>query len=588
MGGSGGPAASGRLPRLRLRLRAAVLVAAAALILAKLYLLQVVRGEMYRDMANRQHQGERSATYGRGDIIFVRRDGTEIAAATLAVGYRVAVNPSVFRDADVVCAALAPILAEFDCAAAARRLASAAAGDIYEELASRVSEEDAAKIRALKISGLGLYPERWRIYPGGSLAAHTLGFVSWQGDELAGSYGLERSYEETLVREGSGAYANFFAELFLGAKRVAEGESSPGDLVSTVEPTAQGYLEDALAAYALKWTPREAGGIVLDPSSGEIIAMAAWPTFDLNRYGDEADPAVYQNPLIERVYEMGSIMKPITMSIGIDTGAVSPETTYNDQGSLSLDGRTLYNFDKEGRGVVSMQTVLDKSLNTGVAFVVRKAGKDKFARYMKDIFGGETGVDLPEEASPLVSNLDSPRDIEYATAAFGQGVAITPLAMARGLAAVANGGYLVTPRAGRAIDYEVGAAREILPAPPPRIFAASTSETVTKMLVHVYDEALLGGRAKIPGYTMAAKTGTAQIPDGAGGYLEDRFLHSFFGYFPAYEPRFLVLLYSVEPVGAEYASQTWTEPYRDIAKFLINYFEIPPDRADGTAGLPSS
>lgn len=579
------PLTSGGLPRGRLRFVASCLLLLALLILAKLYLVQVARGSMYREMADRQHQGERSATFDRGDILFERRDGTEIAAAALATGYTLAMNPSISRDGEGLCRALAPILPAFDCEAAKRRLAATSNTDTYEEVARRVSDDDAAKIRALKIPGLGLYPERWRTYPGGSLAAQVLGFVSWSGNTQQGSYGLERSYDATLARAGGRAYANFFAELFLGAKEVAEGAAAPGDVVSTIEPNAQSYLEDTLAAYAKQWTPREAGGVVLDPTTGEIVAMAAWPTFDPNDYGAAKSPELYQNPLVERDYELGSIMKPLTMAIGIDTGAITPETTYNDKGCLTLDTRTICNFDKKARGVVPMQEILSQSLNVGVTFIEQKVGHDRFARYMKDIFAGETGVDLPNEASPLVANLDSPREVEFATAAFGQGIAVTPLAMARGLATLANGGLLVTPHAAKAIDYDVGAARDILPPPPTRLFAASTSEAVTKMLVHVYDYALLHGQAKIPGYTLAAKTGTAQLADGRGGYYEDRYLHSFMGYFPAWKPRFLVLLYAVGPVGAQYSSQTWTEPFRDIAKFLINYYEIPPDRADGT-GLP--
>jgi cell division protein FtsI (penicillin-binding protein 3)/stage V sporulation protein D (sporulation-specific penicillin-binding protein) len=229
-----------------------------------------------------------------------------------------------------------------------------------------------------------------------------------------------------------------------------------------------------------------------------------------------------------------------------------------------------------------MQEVLNKSVNTGVAFVVSKMGKENFAKYMIDFgLGNETGIDLPNEAGGRISNLKSPRDIEYATASFGQGIAITPINAVRALSAVANGGTLVHPHIAKKIDYKVGLSKNISYADSEnkRVIKKETSEEITRMLVKVVDKALLEGTVKIPNYSVAAKTGTAQIAKpGGGGYYDDRYLHSFFGYFPAYNPRFLIFLLTLEPKGAAYASNTLTAPFMDTVKFLINYYEIPPDR----------
>jgi cell division protein FtsI/penicillin-binding protein 2 len=277
---------------------------------------------------------------------------------------------------------------------------------------------------------------------------------------------------------------------------------------------------------------------------------------------------------------MGSIMKPLTVAAGLDAGVIAPSTTYNDRGFVEADGYTIYNYDKKGRGVVDMHRVLGNSLNTGAAFVVGKLGNARFARYMKGYgLGTETGVDLPGEVSGLIDNLDSPRNVEYITASFGQGIAVTPIAMTRALASLANGGTLVTPHVASSIDYAAGITKNVVHAPATRVLEEETSEAITKILVRVVDEYLAGGRAKLPHYSIAAKTGTAQIADPSGdGYYSDRYLHSFFGYFPAYEPRFLIFLYAEEPKGVSFASETLTEPFMDLAGFLINYYNLPPDR----------
>jgi cell division protein FtsI/penicillin-binding protein 2 len=277
---------------------------------------------------------------------------------------------------------------------------------------------------------------------------------------------------------------------------------------------------------------------------------------------------------------MGSIVKPLTVAAGLDAGAISAQTTYYDGGSIWLNTKKISNYDGKGRGVVSMQEVLNQSLNTGVTFIVQRMGKEKFAKYMLDYaLGQETGIDLPNEAHGIVDNLTSPRDIEYATASFGQGLAMTPIATARALSVLANDGTLVTPHLVKRVKYKNGITKTIDIEVGKRVLKSETSEEISRMLVGVVDTALRGGTVKIPNHSVAAKTGTAQIPDTrTGGYYEDKFLHSFFGYFPAYDAKFLVFLYTVEPKGVKYASETLTDSFMDITKFLINYYEIPPDR----------
>lgn len=564
----------------RIRIISGLVFLAALLLLGRLYFVQVVHGDEYSERADRQYVRPQEGLFSRGGIFFEDKDGSRVYAATVKSGYSLTINPMKIEDAEALYETLTEVVplerGEF-LAHTARH------DDPYEVVARRLSREEANAISAFELPGVALYKEQWRYYPGRSLAAQTLGFVAFDENTLTGRYGLERYYNNVLKRDTDTTNVNFFAEVFSNLGDIlGDDEERRGNLVATIEPTVQAELEKTLTGVRTEWRSRSAGGIIVNPKTGEVYALAVNPTLDLNDFQNAPNLSVFDNPLVESVFEMGSIMKTVTMAIGLDTGAVTSYTKYDDKGSTVLDGGNarISNFDGKARGVVDMQQVLGESLNTGAAFVVEKTGNKKFADYLRKFgLGEETGIDLPGEVRGFLDNLTSPRDVEYATAAFGQGIALTPIATVRALAALGNGGYLITPHIVKRVEYDVGPARKVFYNPTEQAISKETSEEITRMLVHVVDEYLLGGTVKLDRYSVAAKTGTAQIANPAGGgYYDDRFFHSFFGYFPAYDPEFLVFLYNDEPVGARYASETLTHPFIDLTKFLISYYEIPPDR----------
>ncbi|MCX6717944.1 MAG: penicillin-binding protein 2 [Candidatus Taylorbacteria bacterium] len=548
----------------------------------------LVDGGDYIEKADRQYINASGDTFDRGSIFFKDKKGSLVSAASLKTGYIVALNNrNVSTDTKMYYQELSKIL-DIDAGDFYSKISKK--DDPYEEIAKHVSEDKIKEVNKINLPGIIVQKEKWRYYPGDFLASRIIGFVGFNdnGNKIEGRYGLEKLYDDTLKRDNSGLYVNTFAEIFSDiSKNFIQDKGREGNIITNIDPEVQGYVEKVVGDINKKWDSKITGAIVIDPKTGQIYSMAISPTFNLNNFSGEKDVSIFSNPLVSDAYEMGSIIKPITMASGIDNNSVTADTKYNDKGFAEADGRTIYNFDKKGRGTVDMQTVLNNSLNTGVVFVEEKMGKEKFTEYMKNFgIGSETGIDLPNEASGnitnLLNNLDNNKKIEYYTASFGQGISMTPMITTRALSILANGGKLIIPHVVDKIEYKTGLSKTISYVDEAQqIIKKTSSEEITRMLVKVVDEALLNGSVKMTNYSIAAKTGTAQIArpiNEGGGYYPDRWLHSFFGYFPAYNPKFLVFLYTVEPKKIDYASQTLTLPFFDIAKFLINYYEILPDR----------
>ncbi len=555
----------------RIRLVGILLFLIAAGILYRLVDLQIIKADYYRVLANRQYAASqiKSPIEGRGVVYFRQKNEQLVSAADIRTGYKLVINPSSVKNPEEVYDKIFSVLSSIDKNEFLRKVKKE--DDAYEEIAYRLDPSSAEDIKKLAIEGVVAVPENWRFYPGGKLASHVLGFVGYTEKGIGGQYGIEKFYEEKL--KGSGDGINFFTDVFLGLSReiFLSSLENKEDVILTIEPSVQGFLETSLEKIMSEYSAEGAGGIIMNPKTGKILAMAAKPDFDPNFYNKVENHAVFLNPIVSSIFEMGSVMKPITLASALDSGRIRPETTYYDNGYLVIDQARIENYDKEGRGKATMQMVLNKSLNTGAVFAMRQLGKDNFRDYFKAFgFGEKTGIELPDEIGGDITSLNSPREVEYATASFGQGIAPTPLGFATAFSALANGGGLVQPY--------IVETDELKPVVRRQVIKKETSEEITGMLVKVVDEALLEGTVKIEHYSVAAKTGTAQMPfEDQKGYSDD-YLHTFIGYVPAYDAKFLTFLYLKKPVGVKYASGSLTPAFMDITKFLLNYYEIAPDR----------
>ena len=523
----------------------------------------------------------------RGTIYFQDKNGNKIAAATSAYTYNVVVSPAEVGDPGETLESLKTVVPvhEKDFYDAVNDKKS-----LYKVIAKDVNAETIQKLTTLikqyNLKGVTIRREGKRMYPLGSIGAQLLGFVSQDpvSGAFKGEYGLEKQYNAIL--ENDRMYSGTQKEIFMRTLHVIpKGESIGGSLVTHIDVEVQKKLEDVLRKTYTKLQAKQVGGIVMDPIHGDIIAMANIPSFDPNKYGEEKDFSVYKNAGVEDVHELGSVMKTITLASGLQKNAINSHTTYDDKGYLKIDGYTIYNFDRKGRGPgTTMQEVINQSLNTGAVYMLLSIGIDSYRNFMRGFrFDSLTNIDLPNEASNLVSLLDRNVNIEYATASYGHGIAITPISAIRAFAAFANGGYIINPHVGYQIAQYDGTIKNLFPeqsfSDDTRILNKGTVKNIAEILVQAYETSALGQQHKNPHYGIATKTGTAEIFDKvAKKYDPKNVFDTFFGYFPASKPKYIVFLYVDQPQGAALASKVFGDPFSELVNFMIAYFQIPPDR----------
>lgn len=440
----------------------------------------------------------------------------------------------------------------------------------------------------LKIDGLGFAMDEHRFYPENNIGSHLLGFIGSDGEKQSGRYGLEGFFNEELsgvpgsIKTERGAAG----DLIIINNREYNKPKNGNDLVLTIDKNIQYYSCQKLNETALRHGADGGSVIVIDPKSGAIMAMCSWPDYDPNNYKEVDNIKVYNNPAIFDQYEPGSVMKVMTMASALDQGKVTPETTYKDEGMVKITGwpKPIKNSDYEsngGHGITDMTTVLQESLNTGAIFAMGKIGANKFVEYLKNFgFGEKTGIELETENAGNISQLlkDKVKEIDAATASFGQGViTVTPLQMVMAYAAVANGGILMKPYLVKEIISQEGQKSATQPHEIRRVISDRTAAILSGMLVNVVEKGH-SKRAKVDGYYVAGKTGTAQVASSDKKGYGSKTIHTFIGFAPAEEPRFTMLVKLDDPKGINFAESSAVPLFQEIAAFILNYLEVPKER----------
>jgi cell division protein FtsI/penicillin-binding protein 2 len=552
---------------------------------SRLYALQIRDYSQFSDQAENIHEATAILTPQRGLIYCQDKNNEYFPLAINKKYYSLYVVPKEIEDPEEI----SEILSEITLLSYEEIFEKVSkADDPYELILKKIDDEGFVnQVEEQELQGVYFGEEYHRYYPFESFAAQTIGFVA-EGDDglMKGRYGLEAYYDQILEGQSGifqgikDALGRLVRSTFSQEKKQVEGISIETTLDRNVQFATQKALEDLM-------TIRKASKgtiIVMEVKTGKILALANWPTFDLNNFTERTDYSVFRNYAVEERYEPGSVIKPFTMLAGLDTGKVTPDTTYIDKGYYEVGGYHLENYRSEVYGKSTMRNVLEFSINTGAIFVAQQVGNEELRRYFRQLgFEEITGIDSPREITGDLSNLEYPKvnPTYFATASYGVGVSVTPISLIRAYAIVANKGKIVTPYLVESTKDSSGKQTSLMALEKSeqltQVVNQETAETLTSMLVGVIENGF-GWNAKIKGYSLAGKTGTSFISlEEEAGYSEEE-IHTFVGFFPASDPKYVILVKMDRPQWGEgAASQTVTLAFKEVERFLINYYNIPPD-----------
>jgi cell division protein FtsI (penicillin-binding protein 3) len=554
-----------RLVNRRIRLLLAALTLAFGGLLLRATWLQGVRAESLSRLGQTQHREAVTLPAGRGTIY--DRTGVELglgeSATTVYANPRQVVNP---RAAAVAVERTLGL----DADSVYPQLADRTRGFVYVE--RQADPAQAAALKRLKLAGFGFYPEERRSYPQRSVAAQVLGYVGIDGNGLSGLE-LEfdralagRAGKETVVKDPSGRVIDVQQQ---------RAETPGRNVFLTVDHSIQANAEEVLRQTVHKWHAKSASAIVLDPRTGAVLAMAQQPGYDANRF-PSAPRDLQRNRTVTDTYEPGSTFKLITVAAALSERLVAPSTRFTLPYSLHVADRVIHDAEERGTVNYSVAQILAHSSNIGAIELAEMLGRTRLSSWITRFgFGRTTGIDFPGESPGIVLPPEKWSGSTIGNVPIGQGIAVTPVQMAAAYAAIANGGIWSRPHL---VDHVAGGGRPSLYRR--RLVSRQIADELMLMLKDVVAEGT-GQYAAMPGYQVAGKTGTAQKPDSHGGYATGRYVASFVGIVPASRPRLVVLVTVDEPHGAIWGGVVAAPAFQQIARFDLQYLEVPPDGPTG-------
>ncbi len=564
----------------RLRIVGLFFALGAIFVLGRLFFWQVIKGGELASQARNQYLNSQRLLAQRGSIL--SSDGTWMAASV--DGWLLYAQPkNITKEPRMVANELAPLTVDANDKDELLKEAMRLEGLLEKDsswipLKHKISPDVKKNIEALDISGLGFEYEETRFYPEGSSSAQLMGFVGKdeKGNDK-GYFGLEGYYDLSL--SGSPGYTERESNavgipLLTGTSKEVTALRGV-DLFTHLNKTIQLLVENKLKEGVEKYGALAGTAIVMDPSDGGILAMASFPSYDPYYYYDFGDE-FFKNPAISDSFEPGSIFKPVIMSSALDAGVVEPDTKCDIcDGPLKIDKYVIGTWDDKYYEDSTMLDVIKHSDNVGMSFVGLKMGGEKLYEYLSKFgFGSPTGIDLQGEGNPALREKGTWGDVDVATASFGQGIAVTPIQMTVAITTIARGGVPVKPEVVDKVEMDSW-SEDIKPEEGQRVISKKAAKEITEMMV----EAAKQGEAKwaIPkGFSIAGKTGTAQIPV-SGHYDAEKTIGSFVGFAPPEKPKFVMLVTLREPKSSQWASETAAPLWFDIARELFPYLGIQPE-----------
>jgi cell division protein FtsI/penicillin-binding protein 2 len=539
-------------------------------VIGRLFYWQVVKAEMLSELARSQYSGLVKVLPRRGEI--KTSDGFPIAASK--VSYLVFLNPTEVKNKTLTINTLSSLLDVQKASISSQLLPDR----LWVSIKSGVSASKKEEVGKMQIPGVGFEERYSRFYPEASVAAHLVGFVGKnEAGQDKGYVGLEGFYDRLL--RGKEGYAVELHDALgrpILSKRIDSTRSSDGGNLSlsidrSVQFLAEQKLKDGIERYGAL------GGMVgiMDPATGDIIAMASFPSFSPQKYS-EYEESLYTNPFITHTYEPGSTLKPIIMASALDAGIITPQTKCAICGGpITVSDYDLHTWNDKYYKDTNMIEVIQHSDNTGMVFVALRLGVDKMISYLTRFGIGElTDIDLQGEIAPSFKPRSAWYEVDLATTGFGQGISVTPIELLSAFSGLANEGKIMQPRVVRALENSNGEVLKVPVKTKRTPISAKTAKVMTEILVNAVEK----GEAqwtKLKGYRIAGKTGTASIPV-AGHYDPDSTITSFIGFAPAEKPKFVMLVILEKPTSSIYAAETAAPIFFDIARDLLSYYGIPP------------
>lgn len=537
--------------------------------IGRLFWVQIVWGGELRQQAAEFRTRYLILNPERGNIY--DRNHNELVTSIPA--FSVYARPNLIRDPAGLARKLAPILEMKE----EEVLQRVNVDGPFVWLKHKISPENAQLLKSLDLAGIGLVEGSKRAYPQGDLAAHLLGFV---GDDNQGIAGLEKSYDQEL--RGSPGYLVMESDAVgqpvpQNSPRVYS--SSPGNnLVLTIDQTIQYFVERELDKIMGDYRPDRASIVVMDPRTGEILAMGSRPSFSPGQWNKVTQEIWEGNTATLYNYEPGSTLKMFIAAAALEEKIVGAQDVFYDPGYIMVSGHKIYCWDKKGHHEQTFLQAVENSCNPVFIQVGLKLGKERIYKYLRDFgFGAPTGIDLPGEEAGILKPVEKVTDLDLASMCIGQSISVTPIQLLTAVSAIANGGNLVKPYLVRAIEDSQGNVKsQKEPQTVRRVISGETAAGLATM----FEKAVLEGtgkKAHVEGYRIAGKTGTAQIP-GPDGYVEGKYVASFAGFAPAGNPRIAVLVVVVGPQGKEYHGGEVAAPaFQNLVRDTLGYLGIPEE-----------
>jgi cell division protein FtsI/penicillin-binding protein 2 len=538
-------------------------------LILRLFYWQVVRAEDLRDQSSRQSSESLLVDSARGEIL--ANDGFPLA--TNKPTFLVYANPKEISDRESVAESLAKLL-ERDPASISALLKQ----DLFwVRLKSQVDGDTRDAIEELKIPGVGFQQESIRLYPEASMAAHMIGFLGkTEYGEDRGYFGVEGYYNEQLKGRPGRLYVVKDALGNPVINDVREEKKIDGrTLTLTIDRAVQFIVDRELKEGVKKYEAEGGSVILLESSTGKVLAASSVPDFDPQMYY-EFDSDSYRSPIFTSLYEPGSTFKVLVMAAGINEGVVKPDTRCDMCSKpVEISGYKIKTWNDTYYPNTTMTEVIQHSDNTGMVYVARKLGQEKFVEYLERFgIGSLTGIDVQGESSGIIREKSTWQPIDLATASFGQGISMTPIQLVTAVNSIANEGKLVKPYVVQNIKTERGNSITIEPEVINQPISKTTSEVIKWIMVNSVEKGE-SQWTKLPGYKVAGKTGTAQIPV-AGHYDPTKTIASFVGFFPAENPKVTMLVLVDRPKTSIYGSETAAPIFFEVARELVNYYNIEP------------